>query len=153
MAVVSDEQVDVTVVVVVAGTDALSPAFAGDAGLLGDVGKRAVVVVSIQVTHGRGVGGGKRSPCAVDKKDVRPPVVVVVDDRDAAACRLQDELLGAFPTDNRACVETGCGREVTEVREWIGYGRRLKRRQESQRESGTKEELHEFVGEDRLAKR
>src|SRR5207249_8272119 len=62
MAVVSDEQVDVAVVVVVAGADALSPAFAGDAGLLGDVGKRAVVVVSIQVTHGRGVGGGKRSP-------------------------------------------------------------------------------------------
>ena len=51
MAVVGDEQVDVPVVVVVAGADALSPALAGHAGLLRHVRERAVAVVPIQVAR------------------------------------------------------------------------------------------------------
>ena len=51
MAVVGDEQIDVAVVVVVAGADALSPAAAADARLRGDVGEGAVAVVAIQMAR------------------------------------------------------------------------------------------------------
>jgi len=153
IAVVGHEQIDVAVVVVVAGADALSPAAAGDACLVGDVGKRAVAFVSIQVADRCIVARRSLQTRTVDEKDVWPPVVVVVDDGDAAARRFEDVLLGAFPADHRARGKTGCGRHVTEVRDGLRFHDVLKRRQGDQRECAANEELHEFVEEDRLAKR
>jgi hypothetical protein len=163
MAVVGDEQIDVTVVVVVTGADALSPAFAGDTCLLRDVGKRAVAAVSIQVARRCSVGRGRRQARPVDEKDVRPSVAVVVDDRDAAAGRLENVLLGVFPTDDRACAQTGGCRQIAEVRDGLSAAssslesrhRRLergddvKRRQGRQHERAANETSH-VVEEDRL---
>src|SRR5262249_42320385 len=126
VAVVGDEQIGVAVVVVVAGADALAPAAAGDAGLRGDVGERAVAVVPIEMAHWCGVVR-RRQAGAVDEKDVRPAVVVVVEDRDAAAGRLEDVLLGALAADDGAGLETGRRRQIAEVRNRPGNGGGLKR--------------------------
>jgi hypothetical protein len=64
IAVVGDEQIDVAIVVVVAGADALSPSASADARLVGDVRERAVAAVSIQMARRRRVGRGcaRRAP-------------------------------------------------------------------------------------------
>ena len=65
---------------------------------------------------------GPREARAVDQEDVRPPVVVVVDDGDAAAGGLEDVVLGPFAADDRARVEPGRGGEIAEIGN--GRGRR-----------------------------
>src|SRR5207248_11435321 len=80
VAVIGDEEIDVAVVVVVAGADALSPSRAADACLVRHVGERAVAVVAIQMTSRRSVAAGRREPISVDEKDVGAAVVVVIDE-------------------------------------------------------------------------
>src|SRR5262249_6336783 len=90
LSVIGDEQIDATVVVVVAGADALSPAAAADASLFRHVGERAVAVVAIQMARWLRVGGGGAEARAVYQKDVGPPVIVEVENRGAAARCLDD---------------------------------------------------------------
>ena len=84
LAVVAHIDVRPAVVVVVGDADAVAPAVIGDAGLRGDIGKRAVVVVAEEGGVRRGflavecVEGG-----AVDQVDGEPAAVVVVDEADA----------------------------------------------------------------------
>src|SRR5205814_1707894 len=121
-----DEQIDVTVVVVVAGADRLSPAGCREAGFAGHVGERAVVVIPVQVAHRGGLSVRRLQACAVDQKNIRPPVVVVIEDGDAAARCLEDVLLAALAADDRARGETGRGGDVAKVGEWITYSGGLK---------------------------
>ena len=48
MSPAGDEQIDESIVVVVAGADSLAPAREGDVCFLGYIGKRAVVIVAIE---------------------------------------------------------------------------------------------------------
>src|SRR6185503_2864545 len=52
---------------------------------------------------------------AADEEDVRPPVVVVVQDRGAAPGRLEDVLLLALPPDHGPGGEPGGGGEIHEA--------------------------------------
>src|SRR5205823_6275332 len=94
-AVVRDEQIDVTVVVVVAGTHSLSPAAAANTRLVCDVGEGAVALVAVQMAYWFSVCRGGADARAVDQKNIRPPIVVVVEDRGAATRCIEDVLLGA----------------------------------------------------------
>ena len=94
-----------TVVVVVAGADALSPA----------ARRRRPPSRSRRRRCRRRCCDRDGSPAppplpepaagAVDQEDVRPPVVVVVEDRDATAGGLEDVVLRALSTDHRAGAE------------------------------------------------
>ena len=91
VAVVGHKQIVEPVVVVVAHGDGRGPAGADEAGLRRDVGKRAVAVVLVQA-----VGRARRRALqagAVEHEQIRPPVVVVVDERDAAADDFDDVAL------------------------------------------------------------
>ena len=84
MAEGSDVEIVVAVVVVVADSAAHAIHLNVEAGLFGDVGECSVVVVAIECRVGlalRVAGPIHR----VDKEDVLPAVVVVVDEADAAA--------------------------------------------------------------------
>ncbi len=91
LAVVGDVDVRPAVVVVVRGGNAEAPTLVGDAGFLGNVSERAVVIVVEEHCARRGFlpfhrGGGG----TVEKIDVQPAVVVVIEKRDAGAGCVED---------------------------------------------------------------
>src|SRR5215471_17137327 len=94
LSVVGDIEVFPAVVVVVADANALSPARSGEAGLVGNVGECAVVVIAVEVI-GRGLAAGKAFESgSIDQENVWPAIVVVVDDANAGAGSFDDVLLG-----------------------------------------------------------
>src|SRR5215469_2754766 len=93
-AVVADVYVGPPVVVVVGHRAAVAPAVILDAGFFRDVGESAVVVVAEERGVGRGFFAVERiEGRTVDEVDVKPAVVVVVDQADAGAVRFDDEVL------------------------------------------------------------
>ena len=86
MSVVSDEEIVVAVVVVVADAAGLSPAGAKfQAGAFGDVGKCAVAIVLEQMAVGLVALGETLEPPAIYEEDVEPAIVVIVVEGQAAA--------------------------------------------------------------------
>src|SRR5581483_8059400 len=118
-----DKEVVVAIVVVVA--DGHAHAVEGDrkAGLPGDIGERAVAVVVVEDERAaRGVGGDMAGPVvSPNDENVEPAVVVVVEERAAAAHRLREPLLAERAVDARA-VHSGSLRDVLKLNR--GYGRR-----------------------------
>ena len=80
--VVSNEQVDPTVAIVICGGDADAEVAAGYAGFDSDIGKSAVAVVAIESVAQRRDGFEKIGRAAIDEIEVHPPIVVVVENRD-----------------------------------------------------------------------
>ena len=118
LAVVRDVEVFPTVVVIVADANALSPARCGESGLNGHVGECAVMVVSIE-TIARTLPGRKSfEPGAIYEKNVRPAVVVVIEDGDASACGLDDVFLGIKAAENIRRGEASLLRVVGKVGDW-----------------------------------
>ena len=108
--VVRDVEVRPAVVVDVAGRDAEAPSFVRDAGAIGDVGELEVAIVAEERgaprALGRRLSALERSACrAVDQIDVEPPVVVDVDERDAAGRRVEDERFSGGPGSMAECLE------------------------------------------------
>ncbi len=88
------EQIVPAVVVIVADTDASLPTGAPQAGFLGDVGKGSVAIIFVEMRSGglagRPVGVEAR---AVGEIDVEPAIIVVVEERQAAAFGFDDVAL------------------------------------------------------------
>ena len=94
LAVVADVQIRPAIVVIVRNRAAIAPAVVLNAGLFRDIGECPVVIVAeqrgmrrrlfpVESVEGR----------AIHQVDVEPAIVVVVDQADARAVRLHDELL------------------------------------------------------------
>ena len=88
-----DEQVGPAVVVVVAHHGSLGPAGIAHARLVGDVGKRAVVIVVVERAARLLAGLRHLHALRIGEVDVGPAVAVVVDEGHAAAHRLDDVFL------------------------------------------------------------
>ena len=87
-----DVKICPAIIVIVAGTDALSPTGQRRASFAGYVLERSIAIVVIEMA-GRFLPFGealKRG--AVDEKDVRPPIIVIIDERRAAS-RCFDDVL------------------------------------------------------------
>src|ERR1035441_9805444 len=111
----SDEEIDEAIVVVVAGTDSLSPAGEGDAGLLGDVGEGAVMQIAVEMA-GRLLSFRETfEAAAVDQEDVGPAVVVEVEGGSAAARRFENVALYLVASVFGFGGEAGLGGDVDEV--------------------------------------
>ena len=83
-AIVSHVDVGPAIIVVVAHSHAKSPALVADAGLVGDISKCPIVIVVKEHGAGRGLLALEgRDRGTVQKIDVEPAVVVVVEQRDA----------------------------------------------------------------------
>jgi hypothetical protein len=83
VAVVGDEEVLETVVVVIADANAVRPAWIGDAGFGGDIGEGAVAVVAVEAIAGTGRSAIEATP--TDNEDIHPSVIVVIEEGAAAA--------------------------------------------------------------------
>jgi hypothetical protein len=119
-AVVGDVQLLETVIVVVTDADALAPAGMGQAGFFSDIGKRAVVVVVVEMIGRSLLYGGVFEFRAVDDEDVGPAVVVVVEDRDAGAGGFDDVFFGGDTAEGVGHGEAGLFRDVREVSGRLG---------------------------------
>src|SRR5579872_1220112 len=117
LAVISDVEIFPSVVVVVADANALSPAGRGEARFRRHVGESAVMVIVIE-TIARTLPGGKSlEPCAIHQKNVGPAVVVVVEDRDAGSCGLDDVFLGVDAAEDFLRGQAGLFCDVGETRD------------------------------------
>ena len=100
LSVIRDIQVFPPVIVIVPNANSLPPTRGSKSGFLGHVRKSTVMIVAVQVA-GWFLSAWKAFELgAVDQKNVRPAIVVVVENRDSRAGRLNDVLLGEEPAEN-----------------------------------------------------
>jgi len=90
---VGDEQIGIAIVVVVTDATSLSPARAGQACLLRDVGESAVAIVVKQVAGGVAIPLRRNKACSIHQKDIEPAIVVVIEQGEAASHLFQKKLL------------------------------------------------------------
>src|SRR5580692_4430764 len=112
--VVGDIEIFTAVVVVIADADALAPAGVREAGFFCDIGESTVVIVVIEMAGGRFRGGGIEAG-AVNDEDVRPAVVVVVEDGDAGSGGFDDVFLGVHAAENDRIGKAGFFGDVGEM--------------------------------------
>ncbi len=125
LAVVGDVEIVPAVVVVVTDADALSPAGrAARPAFCGHVGEGAVVIVAIEMVRRSFAALGRFQRRAVHDEDVRPAIVVVVEDGDAGACGLDDVLLAVDAAEDLRHRESGFLGNVHEVGDWLRWRRR-----------------------------
>jgi len=118
--VVRNEQVFPTVIVVIADADALSPAGGGQPGFCGHVSERAVVVIVKQEICWL-LAFGKALECgAIHDKNIRPPIIVVIEDRDTTTRGFDDVLFCDLAAKRDRHRDAGFSREINEL-----SGRRL----------------------------
>ena len=143
--VVRDVQIRPAVVVDVARRHAEAPPSVGHAGAIGDVREPEIAIVEEERGARRRLEALERGACrAVDQIDVEPPVVVDVDERDAARRRVEDERLLGRTGSMPECLEArpGCpileddGRAVHEPAGRDRTGARVLDRREHARRAG-----------------
>src|SRR5882672_4888461 len=117
---IRDEQVLVSIVVVITSTHALSPAARYQASARGDILERAVAPVSIEMIRRLLSLWKVIQRGAVHEKDVEPAVPVVVEGRDAGAGRLEQVLVRALRAVNRARSQARLLRDVGERESKVG---------------------------------
>ncbi len=87
---ISHQQIVVAIVVVVANAGPLPPAASHQVGLFGDIGKRAVPIVLVEMIRRLLPLWKAFQSCSIDKKYVRPAIVVVIEDCNPAAGSFDD---------------------------------------------------------------
>ena len=114
LAPIRDEQVLVSIVVVVASARALSPTAGYQPSARRDVLERAVAPVSIEMIRRLLALWKTLQRGAVHEKDVEPAIPVVVEGRHARAGRLEQIRVCALRAVNRPCSQAGLGCDVGE---------------------------------------
>jgi len=99
VAVVGEEKIFETIIVVVAHANAIGPAGIVQSGLCRDISECPVAIVVVEVIAG--AGWTTRKSAATKEKDVHPAIVVVVEEGAAAAHRFDDvgDLTGCAVND------------------------------------------------------
>ncbi len=87
LAPICHKQIDVAVVVVVAGADALTPAIGQQTRFGCDVAEMIVPVIVVEPIA---------ASFARDDEDIQEPIVVVIEQRNSASCCFDDELLRSY---------------------------------------------------------
>src|ERR1700676_4620301 len=120
--VVGDVQVVESVVVVVANASSLTPTRMTQAGLFGDIGEGAVVIIVVQVA-GRRVRSVKRiERGSIDDENVRPAVIFVVKYRHAGASGFDDVFFDVHSAKDDFCSQAGLLSLVGEISDGFGRG-------------------------------
>ncbi len=117
LTVVRHVQIFPAVVVVIAHAHALAPTARREPSLHRHVGERAVMIVVVQMIGRRLSRRKSFQRRAVDQKNIRPPVVVIVKNRHARASRFDDEFLGVDPSKNVLHVQPGFSSDIREIRQ------------------------------------
>ena len=115
LSVVSDVEVFPAVVVVVAGANTLSPARRVDTCFDSNVGEAAVMIVAVEMVGGALARGKSLQRGAIDEKNIRPAIVVVIQDCNTGASGFDDVLLGVLPAEHVHPRQPGFLGDVGEV--------------------------------------
>ena len=105
-AVISNEQVEIAIIVIVPHANALPPTVSHQPSFFGDIRKGSIVIVSEKVI-GRFRSFGKvAQPPTVDQEYIQPAVVVVIEKRHAPPCGGQKEVFSFMSENNRFGVQS-----------------------------------------------
>jgi hypothetical protein len=134
LAEVADEDVIVTVIIEISDAHALSPTSAHKPRLLGDISKRPIAVVPVEM-----IGWGLTlrqviQPSAIDEEDVLPAVIVKVDERNSASRRLEKVSILVLVSVNGLVFDSGLLRYIDELDSHFAV-RRLQRRASNRNKS------------------
>ena len=83
------------------------------------------MIVTVEVIRGSFAFGGSFQCCAIDDENIRPAVVVIIENCDPGAGGLDDLLLGVHTAEHIHHREAGFGRNVLKVCESGACLRRL----------------------------
>ena len=126
---ISHEEIVEAVVVVIADADSLAPAGMQEPGFLGDVGEGAVAIVSEKMIGGLLTNWKAFKARAVNQENVKPAVVIVIVESDAAASRFEKEFVFVLAAEDGLGVKAGFAGDVEEGdAEILSRGRRGLRR-------------------------
>src|SRR6266478_1214273 len=116
--VIGDVKVFPSVVVVVADAHSLSPACGAQTRLRSYVTKGSVVIVAIQMADGS-FARGKAGKCgSVYKKNIRPTIVVIIEDRHPGSGGFDNVFLGLHAAEDVLHRESGFLSNIYEGRDW-----------------------------------
>jgi hypothetical protein len=103
-AIISHVDVGPAIIIVITHSHAESPTLVADAGLVGNIRKCPIVIVVEEHGSGRGFFAlERRERGTVQKIDVEPAVVIVVEQGDARTRSLDRELFPACRNDDETC--------------------------------------------------
>ena len=115
LAVVGEEKIFETIVVVVADANSLSPTGARQAGFAGDVSECAVAIVLEQIADRFFARGETLKAPAIHQKDIQPAVVIEVVKSGAASGGLQQIFVLVHSAENDLGVQARFARHIDEL--------------------------------------
>src|SRR5450432_1403581 len=98
--VIGDVKIIPAVVIVVAHANALAPARGLEPGGFRDIGERPIVIIVVKMIRRRVLSRRTLQRGSVHQENVRPSVIVIIEDRYSRAGSFDDELLGLLPAKN-----------------------------------------------------
>src|SRR5260370_24340040 len=100
LAVVGDVEIFPPVVVVISHAHSLPPSGRDQARPRGNVRKGSIMIIVIEVVGGCLIRREALQSCTVHNEDVGPSVVVIIENRDATSCCLENIFLGVDSAKN-----------------------------------------------------
>ena len=113
--VVRDVEILPAIIVIVASANALSPTRRAQAGFHRDVGESAIMIVAIEVIRRPLTRRKSFQRRAVDDENVRPAIVVVVEDGNPGSGRLNDVFLRVLAAEDNGRSQAGFLGDVDEI--------------------------------------
>jgi hypothetical protein len=102
---IADEQIDIRVIVIITGADALSPAAVNEIRLLCDIVKSTVASIPVEVI-GRFLTFGETFQYrSIDLEDIQEAIVVIVQKRYATTRGLEQILISLLTTKHRDSIQ------------------------------------------------
>ena len=126
LSVIGDVEIFPAVVVIVADTNALTPAGSDESRTFRHVRECSVMIVMIEVVRRRASCREAFQGRAIHKEDIRPAIVVVIEDGYACSRALQDVSAALFASEDIRHGETGFLGDVCEVGDRRGFSRRMR---------------------------
>ena len=100
LAIVGDVEVLPSVIVVVAHAYPLPPSACRESSLHRHIGKSSIVIISVQMI-GRGLSPGKSfEGRAIHQKNIRPAIIVIIEDCRTRSGSLDDVFLRVLPSED-----------------------------------------------------
>src|ERR1700683_5134842 len=124
MAPIGDEEIRVSIVVIITRADSLTPAGESDARFLGYIREGAIVIVAIEVAGWFLALGESSESGTVYQENVRPAVIGIVKEGRAAASAFHDVFLEVFAAEDCPSREARAFGNINEIYFWRERRRR-----------------------------
>ena len=115
LAIVSNVEIFPPVVVVISHANSLAPPGRDQASLRGDIRKGSVMIVVVEMVGRRFICGEALQGRTIYDEDVRPPVIVIVENGNTSSGRLDNVFFGINPAEDSWRGKTCFSRDINKL--------------------------------------